>query len=160
MRPELRLPYPMQLGSGSVDVIAGLTYTRRFDRLNIGAQWLSEIRTADNDENYRMGNSHQVSAWLSYSQQDAISWSLRATARELGDISGADPVIRAPVQTADPARAGGTSVALAAGVNFAGQGNWDGHRLALELSVPVYQRLNGPQLETDYTLTVGYQRAF
>jgi hypothetical protein len=32
-----------------------------------------------------------------------------------------------------------------------------GHRLAFEASLPVYQNLNGPQLEVDWTLTIGWQ---
>ena len=47
------------------------------------------------------------------------------------------------------------------GVNLAGQDGWlRGHRLAAEVLVPVYQRLNGPQMETDWIVTVGWQFAF
>ena len=35
----------------------------------------------------------------------------------------------------------------------------DGLRIAAEAAVPVYQRLDGPQLETDLVLTVGAQYA-
>ncbi len=35
-----------------------------------------------------------------------------------------------------------------------------GHRLAVEGGLPVYQRLDGPQLETDWLLTVGWQKSF
>jgi hypothetical protein len=34
------------------------------------------------------------------------------------------------------------------------------HRLAAEVTVPVYQDLNGPQLERDYAFTLGYQFSF
>ncbi len=34
------------------------------------------------------------------------------------------------------------------------------HRIAIEGGVPVYQDLNGPQLETDWTLMVDYPFAF
>ncbi|MCE2421999.1 MAG: hypothetical protein J4G03_01570 [Gemmatimonadetes bacterium] len=34
-----------------------------------------------------------------------------------------------------------------------------GHRIAAEWHVPVYQNLNGPQLETDWVLTIGWQKA-
>jgi hypothetical protein len=45
------------------------------------------------------------------------------------------------------------------GVNLIGQrGAICGHRLAAEFGVPVYQNLNGPQMETDWTLTVGWQK--
>ena len=35
-----------------------------------------------------------------------------------------------------------------------------GHRLGIELGVPVYQDLNGPQMAGDWMLTVGWQKAF
>ena len=45
---------------------------------------------------------------------------------------------------------GGDRVDLLFGVNMIGQrGVICGYRLAAEFGVPVYQRLNGPQLETD-----------
>ena len=31
------------------------------------------------------------------------------------------------------------------------------HRLALEVGRPAYQNLDGPQLETDWTVTLGWQ---
>jgi len=36
----------------------------------------------------------------------------------------------------------------------------NGHRLALEFGVPLYQHLDGPQLESDYRLTLGWQYSF
>ena len=65
------------------------------------------------------------------------------------------------VPTADPARRGGRRVNLGVGINLYGAGDTlSGHRLALEILVPVYQTLAGPQLETDWTVGVGWQKAF
>ena len=65
------------------------------------------------------------------------------------------------MQTADPDNYGGDTVTLYGGVNLMGQrGTLRGHRLAFELGVPVYQKLNGPQMETDWTATLGWQLAF
>ncbi len=70
-------------------------------------------------------------------------------------------MIAAPVQTANPDFQGGDRLDLGGGINFAGQsGVVKGHRLGVEVLFPVYQDLNGPQLETDWTLTIGWQRAF
>jgi len=35
-----------------------------------------------------------------------------------------------------------------------------GARFAVEVGVPLYRNLNGPQLETDMTFTFGVQKAF
>jgi hypothetical protein len=66
-------------------------------------------------------------------------------------------LIVAPVQTADPNRQGATRKSVALGLNFVAAG---GHRLALEYSAPVSQSLDGPQLESDDQLTLGYQLSF
>ena len=35
-----------------------------------------------------------------------------------------------------------------------------GRRLAVELSLPLLRDLNGPQMETDWSITAGWQYAF
>jgi hypothetical protein len=47
------------------------------------------------------------------------------------------------------------------GLNFemAGQ-TLRGQRLAVEFLMPIYQNLNGPQLEDDWKLVAGWQYAF
>ena len=72
-----------------------------------------------------------------------------------------DPDIAGPVQTADPDNYGGDVVNLNLGVNLVGQtGGLAGHRLAVEASLPIHRDLNGPQMETDWSITAGWQYAF
>ena len=69
-------------------------------------------------------------------------------------------MVVAPVQTADPNNHGGRQLSLAIGVNLEGQkGILKGHRIAAEAIVPVYRRLHGPQLETDWRVVAGWQYA-
>ena len=76
-------------------------------------------------------------------------------------FEGDDAAIRAPVQTADPDNHGGETLELLAGINLAGQTGWQkGHRIAAEIGLPMYRDLNGPQMETDLTFTLGWQKAF
>jgi len=157
MMPTIRAPYPMQLGSGTYDVIGGLTYSRFFDRWSWGTQWRSTIRTGTNDEGYTLGDEHRLTAWYNRLLSPQFSWSARVEYFDRGNIDGMDPMIMGPVQTADPARQGAMRLDAALGVNFATEG---GHRVALEYVIPVDQDLNGPQLETDDMLTLGYQYSF
>ena len=157
MMPTLRLPYPMQLGSGSNDVLGGLTYSRFFDGWSWGAQWRSTIRTSTNDEGYTLGDEHRWSAWFSRLISPQVSWSVRAEQLRRGNIEGRDPRIMGPVQTADPARQEATRLDLALGINFATEA---GHRVALEYLVPATQDLGGPQLGVDQQLILGFQYTF
>ncbi len=160
--PTLRLPYQMQIGSGTYDFIPGLTYTGQSGRIAWGAQYTGVIRLEDeNNNDYSLGDEHRITAWGSYLWKPWISTSARLAGLTIDKIDGQDPRIVAPVQTADPNNQGGERVDVLLGVNFAGQSDaLKGHRLALEFGAPIYQHLNGPQLETDWILIAGYQLAF
>ncbi len=160
-RPTLRLPYPMQLGSGTYDLLPGLTYTGLEGRFGWGAQYSATVRLGENDEAYTLGDRHALTAWASYLWAPWISTSVRVLGQTQDSIDGIDRRIVAPVQTADPDNQGGERIDLGFGVNLLGtEGFVRGHRLAAEIQVPVYQDLNGPQLETDLVVTVGWQYAF
>ncbi|MEM9402195.1 MAG: transporter [Pseudomonadota bacterium] len=156
-RPSLRMPYPMQLGSGTYDLIAGLTYNRFLDTWSWGGQWLSTIRTGDNDEGYTLGDEHQLTGWIARPLTDTLSIGGRLSYRDRGSIDGIDPQIMAPIQTADPDNFGFNRIDLGLSANLLVPGTKQ--RLALELTVPVEQDLNGPQLETDWIVTLGWQYA-
>ncbi len=159
--PSPRLPYPMQLGSGTWDFQPGATYAGASDRFSWGAQYLGTFRTGTNNEGYALGDKHEATAWAQWGPAPWVAFSGRAAFRAQDAIDGIDAEIVAPVQTADPDNHGGDRLDIGEGINFAGQhGAVKGHRLAVEILFPVYQDLNGPQLETDWTLTLGWQKAF
>jgi len=156
--PELRLPYGMQLGSGTYDLEPGITYTGKSDQLGWGSQLRSIVHLGENDENYTFGDSHQLTSWASFSFSPAVSVSSRLTYQLSAGIDGRDQRIAAPVQTADPANYGREALLLGFGINTAGQSDgWRGHRLALEVSTPLMQDVKGVQLEMDTMITAGYQ---
>ena len=158
--PSPRLPYPMQLGSGTYDLLAGLTYSssNHHSDLGWGAQWASVIRTGSNDESYTLGDEHKVSVWSDYQFSHRVSTSLRLNYMQRDNIDGIDAKIAAPVQTADPSNHAVQRIDASAGVNWLLAGHK--HRLALELSKPIWQDLDGPQLKVRATTTVGWQYAF
>lgn len=159
--PTLRLPYAMQLGSGTFDLKPGVTYTDRVGNLSWGAQYAATLRLGENDEDYSLGDEHMLTAWAAYQWDYWISTSFRLAGETIGDIDGIDPKIVAPVQTADPDNYGGETLDAFLGVNLEGQSGFlRGHRLAVEVGMPVYQDLNGPQMETDWQIMIGYQKAF
>ncbi len=160
MQPTLRLPYPMQLGSGSYDPILGLTHTEFREGYSFGGQWTSILRVEDNDHSYRYGDQHTATGWIAWQANRQLSLSSRLSWNSQGDVDGRDALIVAPVQTADPDRQAGRRWDLGLGLNWSGQGDWRGHRVGLEWLIPIDQDLDGPQLETEWTATLGYQYAF
>ncbi len=159
--PSPRLPYPMQLGTGTIDLKPGLTYFDKSGKFGWGAQASARLPLGKNNQDYQLGDSVQGTAWLAYEPAYWISLSARLKVESQGKIKGIDPAIMAPVQTADPDYSGGKTAKVLLGVNLAGQsGALKGHRLALEYGLPISRDLNGPQLETDSVLSLGWQKAF
>lgn len=159
--PSPRLPYPMQLGSGTWDMLPAITYANRSDQFGWGAQANAVIRLGENEYDYSLGNKFGFTSWGSYLVTNWLSASLRIDFMNLGSIDGLDENIMAPVQTANPDFHGGTRLDALLGINVIGQkGFVKNHRIAAEFGLPVYQDLNGPQLQRLSVLTLGYQYAF
>lgn len=170
-----QLPYPMQTGSGTWDVIAALTYQGQGTVLSWGAQARGVIRTGTNDNGYRQGNNYLGTAWGAVKLNRNFSASLRGAFRRVENITGTDSFLTDPVTfmtpggpqtrpaaqfvpTADPNLRAGSYGDVGVGVNFyIPSGTLHDLRLAVEGIVPFYQKLDGPQLETDWVIMVGAQ---
>jgi len=157
---DAKLPYPMQLGTGTWDLLPGLTWLLQRGDWSFGAQGIFRFHLGTNSEEYRRGNRIDATAWGAR-RAGPVSFSLRVAAAHWDDLQGSDPDLPPPtatvVPTARPDLQGGDRVDVLLGVNSHGLG---GHRLAAEVGLPAYQDLNGPQLETDWLLTLGYQYSF
>ncbi len=166
MGADQQLPYPMQRGSGTVDLRPSLTYLGQSDRFGWGAQARGVVRLGTNDRDYALGNRAGLTGWTSVVLTDALSLSTRVHGEAWDNIDGADPtfamaVANRLIPTVFPDLRAGERVDLSVGLNAAVPGGlFAGLRGAVEVGVPVYQRLAGPQLETDFVLTVGAQYAF
>jgi hypothetical protein len=159
---KTRLPYPMQLGSGTFDVLLGATYSGRNAWLSWGGQATGTARTGENDNDYRVGDRVGVTAWVARPWTSWISTSLRLRWQWWDNYHGADPSLNPnAVPTADPKLRGGNRLDLLGGLNFqVPLGPLGEHRIAIEVGGPVHQWLYGPQLETDWHILVGWQKAF
>lgn len=151
----LRAPYEMQLGSGTWDLIPSVTYKGSENRLGWGGQASYKWRLGENSEDYTLGNVVDAVGWLRYTVADPVILSGKLRFLNRGRVSGRDPAMNPMMSpSADPNAQGGTRLDLSAGMNtFFGEG----HSIGLEFGVPVYQDLNGPQLEADWVLSLTYQ---
>ncbi len=161
MAARVRLPYPMQIGSGTFDLLPGLTYRGHEGAISWGAQARGEIRLEQNDERYRRGNEYALTGWGAYELTDWLSASLRFEWLHELNYAGRDRLLNpAMVPTADPGRRAFMRLDALAGLNFmVPKGPLSGIRFAVEAGLPAYQRLDGPGLETDWIATVGVQYA-
>ncbi len=161
---ELQLPYPMQLGSGSYELRPGLTLNKQYDSWSWGAQVSAKIPLDENDQGYELGSSKYLTAWAAKPVSPWASVSVAAYKSWWTSINGsAEDLTISPMMNpaADPDAKGGQRLDIGVGLNLLGKnGALKGHRLAMEYKAPVQESLHGIQMETDYTFTVGWQKAF
>ena len=161
MRPTGRLAYPMQLGSGTYDLHPALTYQSHKGPLAWGAQLRGSIRLGSNDEGYSLGDEYALTAWTSYRAAPWLSLSGRIEAQTIDSIDGRDLLIGGPAPGADPLNIGGDFVTVFAGADLTPKrGALKGHKIGLEVGVPVYQKLNGPMTKRDWSVAVAWRKSF
>jgi nitrous oxide reductase accessory protein NosL len=165
MGMTFRDPYDMQLGSGSYDLKPAITYSSLSDdgKWNWGAQAMYTWHTDKNDNGWSYGDSLKVTGWLQRAFGPASAW-LRMAYSDTGRIRGEDdeieklldPMMGAPTPDADPSNYGGQRLDGMLGLSFPN----GPVSIGVEGGVPLYQNLNGLQLETQWFLSASIQIMF
>jgi len=151
----MQAPYMMQLGSGTYDFIPSVTYQKGSGNWNWGGQASYTYHIGENDNDYTVGDILEINGYGKYSVNKGLSLSGRLEVLDWGKIDGQDPLINPMMSPAgDPNATGGTRADFLVGISghFAGA-----HMISAEVGVPIFQDLNGPQLETDLIYSIGYQ---
>jgi hypothetical protein len=152
------MPYAMQLGSGTFDLLPGITYTAQKESFSYGAQAQATIRLGENDRDYTLGNRYKLQSWVQMPVHQRVSLSLRLAYEDWDTISGEDDELNAMMTpTADADLQGGNLLSAGVGANVTLP---QGHRVAVEYSKELEQDLDGPQMAQDDTLTLAWQFAF
>lgn len=157
-----RLEYAMQLGSGTVDLLPGITYLGQAENWAWGAEMIPTVRLGRNSRNYALGDRYRLTTWGARKLTEWLSLSAGVEGQKWDNIRGADPgQNRLAAATKDPKRQAGERIDLVFGLNlYAPKGLLKGHRVAVEGAAPVYQRLDGPNMQTDWQVRVGWQWVF
>jgi len=154
----VQLPYPMQLGSGSYEFTLGTSYIKNYGNNSWGNKADIIVRLDDNDRDYKLGNSITLNSWYSFAVGDKSTFSVRLKLLDWGNISGADTDLNPMmVPTADANLRAGTRADVLVGYNLQ---LTQAALVGVEVGAPVYQDLDGPQLETDLTMQLGVQYEF
>lgn len=148
MYPGERLPYQMQLGSGSFDVMPGLSYLRQRNKVTLSAQSFATLRTGYNVLGYKLGNEVTVNVWGAWQWLTFLSSSLRIEAYGVEHISGKDRELNPHQEiSANPSNYGGQRLSCFVGSSLQfKKGVLSKHKLNAEFGIPVYQYLNGYQM--------------
>lgn len=158
MMSDAKLPYAMQLSSGTFDVTLGATYKGNTESVSWGIQPLFTFRTGKNSEDYRFGNSQQINFWGAYKLADWVSISGRFLAVSEGEISGKDSMLNPMmVPTANTNNYGGEKIKSFLGFNFMFNQNsgLKKFKLGVEVGAPIYENYNGVQMNENRSFQIG-----
>jgi hypothetical protein len=149
-----RLPYPMQLGSGTWDVIVSAHYASKLGKMGVGGDLRARIRTGENSEGYRLGHQGDVAGWASWDAKHFLTIGAKLSYFQRGNIEGEDSLLNpAMVPTADPERQAKKNLLAGAMVYLhKAAGLDDDLNVVVEASMPVWRDLDGPQLQQDWNL--------
>jgi hypothetical protein len=155
---SVHLSYPMRVGSGSYELLPGLTYRGQTENWTWGMQSIVTIPLGFNRYSYELGNQIDLNAWAWRRLSRGFAASGRLHGMGWGNIRGMDPNLTPTlVETNAPGLQGGTRLDLL----FGGQyyipwkrvpGNW----LSIESGFPIYQNLHGPQPRATWLLNAGW----
>lgn len=152
-----RLPYDSQIGNGSWDLEWGWTYQGDWGRLAWGGQAYGRHPVHRNGLDYRPGSRFVGTVWGAVRLFDGLSFSLRSEWEKQNNISGRDRALDPRFDPSENAKLrGGERISLAPGLSLSIP-KLNGQKLGVEIAVPVHQRLDGPQLERDWSLKAAWQ---
>jgi hypothetical protein len=166
---NVRLPYGMQLGSGSYDLIPSISYKDRMGSFGFGSQLTYTYRIADNYEGYRLGNKTEFNVWGEWFAHKYFSLNTRVTYTHWEQIEGKDDQIATHMDhgggmlmpgspAADPTLYGGMRMDGTIGLKANTANSMYG--IKTEFTLPLYQNLWGPQMRTSWIATVGLEAMF
>ena len=142
------LTYMMQLGTGTLDVLPGLSYKFQQNKFAIGAQFNSSIKTSNNSNHYRLGNTATINIWSTYSIRKWLNPSARMEASSVGKITGVDASIYAFNEpAANVINYGGNTLRCFVGTSFPIQLTTNkAMKIDVEYGLQAYQKYNGIQV--------------
>lgn len=162
MMGKQKVPYNMQPGTGTYNLLPQLAYNGQFNRFSWGILSQANLRMGKNDNNYRFGNRYEVSSWISYLLFDSMSLSFRVSKQRWLNLQGLDATLDPKMDPQnDPYRQGGMRSDFFIGVNFLiTKGMLSGARFGFEYGRPFHQNLNGPQLATRELINIFVSYSF
>lgn len=149
-----KLPYSMQLGTGSYDFTSALSFKSNYENWGIGVEGSYTWRMK-NEENYSRGDYWRLRGWASYDLNfDPISLTFRGGIdhTDTSMIEGRDEDIME-----NPMYYGGMRTDLRLGLSL---GLPWGFMVESQFAFPLHEDLHGYQMKTDYMMEFAVQWMF
>ena len=162
MGENVLMGYPMQIGTDTINILAGYTFVYESGQWQLGTQLNYETALNENDADYKPGDKIQWHNWASYGVTESFSISARMSYFDKGNYSGHDQRLTLLMMpTADPKQRGVSQFDWAVGVTYGFKnGLLKNQQVSFEYSQPIEQDFEGMQLKTDRQATLGWQLSF
>lgn len=159
---NMRLEYPMQLGSGTVAISPGITYLGISKPWGWGAEFIPVLQLGQNKNGYRLGNLYKPNLWVARQLTSLLSISAKANGEIWQNIQGADAMLDVMDEpTKDPTLQGGRRMDMALGMSIhPNEGILKSSEFFVDFSKPVIQSLNGPQIKRRSAVKFVWQLEF
>jgi hypothetical protein len=159
---NMRLEYPMQLGSGTIALSPGLTYLVQSKPWGWGAEFIPMFQIGKNKNGYKLGNLYKPNIWVARELASWVSISAKANGEIWQNIKGSDAMLDVMDEpTKDPALQGGKRINMTLGTSIhPTQGFLKSSHFFIDFSKPIIQSLNGPQLKRRSVVKLVWQWEF
>lgn len=154
-----RLPYDEQLGGGTWNFLPAITYVGQYRETSWGVQVGADVSIGENDHGWSRPDVFHTGGWLAQRFFDLLTSQMWLEWRDWGDVDGRDDHISQTWPSGNPNFYGGARLVLGTGLELAIP-HLKGQRLSVDASFPVYQSLDGPQLESRWRLRAGWEWVF
>lgn len=145
----VKYPYGMQLGSGTHDLIPGISYADASGKINWKVDFDYTLRIGKNDSDYKRGNKLELKSQLGWDASKYFSVHGKLDLRSEGQIDGSDKDMNAGMSpAADAQNYGGIRLDTGLGVKLNTADKMWG--IGADFVMPVYQNLWGPQMRTSW----------
>ena len=154
------LPYGMQLGSGTFDLMVGTSVSRYFNSYSLGGQLKGTVRTGKNKYNYRLGNTYQASVYAQKKWSNHWVSSVQSSLIMVDNINGSDSSLSSNQISMSPAyqsNNGRTILDVGLGGYYLPKA-FKKTRIGFEYKTPLYYKTNTTQLAYDGLLLIGIQQ--
>ena len=161
-----RLPYTMQIGSGTYDFLASLSFEQDVDNWAFGIKGHTTLRTGLNENAYRLGNNYGVELTAKFKGWSSIRPGLHLSLRTTEQITGRDEQLLMPnnafpfgATIANPENYGGEKAKVGGNVRLCIRKSC-GLNINLKAAVPIYQNLNGIQQRERFSFSTAINYSF
>lgn len=153
------LTYPMQLGSGSFELLSGLVINKQFNNFSFGVQPKIIVPLNNNNNDYKNGSEISILDWVSYKVSDWISLSVSTKYQHISKITGYDTRLdKMMTPSANSINSGGKFFFYGIGSNFyVPKGKFKNLRFQIEFEIPLSVKYNGVQMSNEKTSIFGVQ---